>query len=70
MKSGVILMWGESMWNNVVLIKNREVKMYWIFILNIFFFYKNKYILFKLNYLLDLLIINYFRLYFIKYNSL
>lgn len=70
MKSGVILMWGESMWNNVVLIKNREVKMYWIFIFNIFFFYKNKYILFKLNYLLDLLIINYFRLYFIKYNSL
>lgn len=63
-------MWGESMWNNVVLIKNREVKMYWIFILNIFFFYKNKYILFKLNYLLDLLIFNYFRLYFIKYNSL
>lgn len=63
-------MWGESMWNNVVLIKNREVKMYWIFIFNIFFFYKNKYILFKLNYLLDLLIINYFRLYFIKYNSL
>lgn len=70
MKSGVILMWGESMWNNVVLIKNREVKMYWIFIFNIFFFYKNKYILFKLNYLLDLLIFNYFRLYFIKYNSL
>lgn len=70
MKSDVILMWGESMWNNVVLIKNREVKMYWIFIFNIFFFYKNKYILFKLNYLLDLLIINYFRLYFIKYNSL
>lgn len=63
-------MWGESMWNNVVLIKNREVKMYWIFIFNIFFFYKNKYILFKLNYLLDLLIFNYFRLYFIKYNSL
>lgn len=70
MKSDVILMWGESMWNNVVLIKNREVKMYWIFIFNIFFFYKNKYILFKLKYLLDLLIINYFRLYFIKYNSL
>lgn len=70
MKSDVILIWGESMWNNVVLIKNREVKMYWIFIFNIFFFYKNKYILFKLNYLLDVLIFNYFRLYFIKYNSL
>lgn len=33
MKSGVILMWGESMWNNAASIKNREAKMHWTFTL-------------------------------------
>lgn len=70
MKSGVILMWGESMWNNAASIKNREAKMHWTFTLNTPSPHKNKHTLFKLNYSSDLSIFNYPRLHPIKYNSL
>lgn len=70
MKSGVILMWGESMWNNAASIKNREAKMHWTFTFNTTSPLKNKHTLFKLNYSSDLSIINYPRLHPIKYNSL
>lgn len=70
MKSGVILMWGESMWNNAASIKNREAIMHWTFTLNSPSPHKNKHTLFKLNYSSDFSIINYPRLHPIKYNSL
>lgn len=70
MKSDVILMWGESMWNNAASIKNREAKMHWTFTFNTPSPHKNKHTLFKLNYSSDLSIINYPRLHPIKYNSL
>lgn len=70
MKSGVILMWGESMWNNAASIKNREAKMHWTFPFNTPSPHKNKHTLFKLNYSSDLSIFNYPRLHPIKYNSL
>lgn len=57
MKSGVILMWGESMWNNAASIKNREAKMHWTFTFNTPSPHKNKHTLFKFNYSSDLSII-------------
>lgn len=57
MKSGVILMWGESMWNNAASIINREAIMHWTFTFNTPSPHKNKHTLFKLNYSSDLSII-------------